>query len=147
MNRLRSAALVLVLAVAALVSTTSTASASTQNSNWGGVINPNGCSGYTVKSAPIKDWLGRQVGLLEVRWSPTCYVQWARLTAYNGATHLAVSIHESTHWNNAAGADDYNTKQNWTYGIILIDGPSSHVCAYGDIDPGIPGGRGTSFCV
>ena len=93
MNRLRSAALVLVLAVAALVSTTSTASASTHNSNWGGVINPNGCSGYTVKSAPIKDWLGRQVGLLEVRWSPTCWVQWARLTANNGAEHLAVSIH------------------------------------------------------
>jgi len=147
MNRLRSAALVLVLAVAALVSTTTTASASTQGSNWGGVINPNGCSGYTVKSAEIYDWLGRDVGKLEVRWSDACYVQWARLTAYNGATHLAVSLHEVSHPSNAAGADDYNTRQNWTYGIILIDGPSSHVCAYGDIDPGIPGGTGTSFCV
>ncbi len=147
MKHLRSAALVLVLAVAALISTTGTASASTPSTRWGGVGDPSGCSAYTVRSAAIKDWKGSQVGTLEVRWSPTCVVQWARVTSYNGAYHMAVSIHEKNYPNNAAGGDSYGLNQWWSNAIVLRGGSSAQVCAYADLDPGVPFGTGTSFCV
>lgn len=116
-------------------------------SDWGGIINPVNCSGSTVKYLDMKDWLGRKVGRLEIRWSDACYVQWARLTSSGAAWHLAVTIKENSHPSNAAGADDYNVNQNWTRGIYLVDGPNSHVCAYGDIYSNSPTGAHYSAVV
>lgn len=114
-----------------------------QADDWGGVTSPNPlyCSdAQPVKSVAFTDRFGNTEGYLDLRWSWSCGIQWARIrslqpnsSASRTAKHLAVSLHENTHQGNAAGADDYNTASNWTRGIILIDGPSSHVCAYGDI--------------
>lgn len=93
-----------------------------------------GAGVYTV-GAPVILYYpsGTPAGQVEVRWSNWCpSSNWARLTSNVVATHLAVSIHENAHPSNAAGADDYNTAQNWTRTILLAS-PSNTVCAYADI--------------
>lgn len=102
-------------------------------SDWGGVIDPAGCSGDTVASAPFTDWQGRTVGQLQLRWSDACNVQWARITAFGEAGHLAATVKEVSYPNNQAGTDEYQVGEAWTRGIILNGGPQSAACAYGDL--------------
>lgn len=135
--RIRRSVAIAVTSLALAIAGSAVAPQSASASDWGGVIDPAGCSdAYTVKSTPIKDWRGREVGKLEIRWSWNCYVQWARITAYGSAYHLAATVKEMPHPSNQAGTDEYNTSQAWTRGIALVGGSSSKVCAYGDLYQG-----------
>jgi hypothetical protein len=74
----------------------------------GGDGDPSGCANaYTVKSAPIYGergvTAGRQIGVLELRYSAACRANWSRVVLYRQSFSSPVLI-----------TQDLNTEGRWT---------------------------------
>lgn len=112
----------IVLTVVGVAAPASAASTTTQ----GGDGDPSGCAqAYTVRSAPIYGQRGvtkgKQIGVLDLRYSAACQANWSRVTLYQQNFTSPVLVQQ-----------DLNTEGKWTttstFGISLQGGAAT---AYG----------------
>lgn len=125
---MRPKAVTAVAALALAVGMVSTATPA-HASDWGGVVDPANCTNNSTrgKAVPFKDHNGNTLGSLEIRWSDSCKVKWARITT---KTSHKVNATIKQNDKNQAGMDEYGTPA-WTRGISVSKG--TRVCAYGDV--------------
>jgi hypothetical protein len=88
------------------------AAAPAQAADWGGNGDPSACTNaYTVKSVPIYGsrgtTQGKVIGWLELRWSSSCYANWARVLLSGGLYSSPVAVEQSVRAEGrGAGAND-----------------------------------------
>jgi hypothetical protein len=101
------------IAVAAVLAVGGLAAAApAQAADWGGNGDPSACTNaYTVKSVPIYGsrgiTQGKVIGWLELRWSSSCYANWARVLLSGGLYSSPVAVEQSVRAEGrGAGAND-----------------------------------------
>ena len=88
-----------------------------------------------IRTAPIM-WHGRQVGLVELRWSPFCGNNWARVTSTVGTANLAATA------TRADGAKMSATGKGTILWTAMIFGRDQCVSATGTVN----GATATTSC-
>jgi hypothetical protein len=156
-NRTRAAFLALVIAALApmLVATPA------QASDLGGNGSPTGCAGaYTVASKTIYGsrgiTAGKPIGQLELRWSSSCYGNWARVVLYGGLYSSPVNVEQfvSAEGRTASANDTFRVPSGgttaWTPYVRLQNSRSQAcVTAHVSSDFGTLNyhTNGASFCI
>ena len=95
---------------------------------------------YTAQTAIIKDYAGNQIGLVELRFSPTCGTNWTRETSYVNNAYNQPSVHRiydglieygygknTVEWSDMVYAPDANSA--WGEGCITMPDGASQYCA------------------
>jgi hypothetical protein len=72
-----------------------------------------GCDkdGRTIRTGKVVDASGRAVGTIELRWSPTCGTNWARVSSTVGAAALSATVTRS---DSKAVASGFKGTQTWS---------------------------------
>jgi hypothetical protein len=157
LNRWKIAAAAVVLGVVLPLVVT----ASAQATDTGGDGSPTGCAGaYTVASAPIYgqrgSTAGQVIGQLELRWSTSCYGNWARVVLYGGLYSSPVNVEQfvSAEGRTASANDTFYVPAGgttaWTPYLRLANSQSTacvQVSVSSDFDTLNYNSVGTSFCV
>lgn len=121
---------VAIILLAGLCATWSAGAASAADTGGNGNPLASCPNAYTVASAPITSG-GRQVGLVELRWSWACSGNWARTTSYVGVRTLTSVIQIGVPPYNPVATGQDNAAQNFS--PFLRVAPTQRMCAHGYI--------------